>query len=56
MMIQTLPPVHLCAQHGSQIEMHLLLLQLLSPENENSVTRVTLIEYSGALLYGDKHW
>ena len=49
MMIQTLPPMHLWVQHGSRIEMHLLLLQLLSPENENSFTRVTLSEYSGSL-------
>ena len=49
MMIQTLPPVHLWVQHGSLIEMHLLLLQLVSPENENSFTRVTLSEYSGTL-------
>ena len=49
MMIQTLPPVHLWVQHGSRIEMHLLLLQLLSPENENSFTRVTLSKYSGSL-------
>ena len=49
MMIQTLPPMHLWVQHGSRIEMHLLLLQLLSPENENSLTRVTLSEYSGSL-------
>ena len=49
MMIQTLPPMHLWVQHGSRIEMHLHLLQLLSPENENSFTRVTLSEYSGSL-------
>ena len=41
--------MHLWVQHGSRIEMHLLLLQLLSPENENSFTRVTLSEYSGSL-------
>ena len=49
MMIQTLPPAHLWVQHGSRIEMHLLLLQLLSPKNENSFTTVTLSEYSGTL-------